>query len=88
MYSSHKCLVLVEMSTWLKTCLIRDYKFNNLRPLEPDLEPAAHPDNVTFPSLFLGLAKKCPAIEYPINGDIHFEDNVYLSTINFTCKNG
>ncbi|XP_059902149.1 beta-2-glycoprotein 1-like isoform X2 [Gadus macrocephalus] len=37
---------------------------------------------------FVCQAKMCPAIDTPSNAEMHFEDNLYQSRVNFTCNEG
>uniref|UniRef100_A0A8C5BXU1 Beta-2-glycoprotein 1-like n=1 Tax=Gadus morhua TaxID=8049 RepID=A0A8C5BXU1_GADMO len=37
---------------------------------------------------FVCQPKMCPAIDTPPNAEMHFEDNLYQSRVNFTCNEG
>lgn len=45
--------------------------------------------NVHSPSYVFSLAaKQCTYPQSPSNGEMYYEDNMYKSTINYTCHEG
>ncbi|XP_004066256.3 beta-2-glycoprotein 1 [Oryzias latipes] len=45
-------------------------------------------DGMWTKTRYMCIPKRCPYPDPPSNGELHYEDTVYLSTINYTCNEG